>query len=92
MTREKGYYFVRWHDSGYEPAEFDGLGFKVTGMGGRFKETDFTEISTTPITLEKIQAIDEIVKVVRDADTDLRDAFIDINNILGNYILIYPKN
>ncbi|MCD6012902.1 MAG: hypothetical protein K0Q79_2764 [Flavipsychrobacter sp.] len=59
--RPAGYYFVRLHEKEYI-SYFEDNHFEIHGLVSTYEDADFTYISPTPITPEKMMAIEEIVK------------------------------
>lgn len=56
-TRQAGWYFVDW----YRIAYWNGANWLLSGIQDRYMAHTFTPISDTPITPEKMAAIDEVI-------------------------------
>ena len=81
--RQTGYYFVEYNGK-TEIAKWNGSSWLRTSSTNHFNDYNFSHISPTPITPEKMAAIDEIL-ACRDGKYTLDSM---VNDILDKYKLL----
>jgi len=87
--RQTGYYFVEYNGK-TEIAKWMGSTWRRIGSTNSFNDYNFTHISPTPITPEKMAAIDEIVAMCDDQALPL-EIVQRISKILAKHRLLPPS-